>query len=320
MKSSLYLAIFFIICCVTILFVGAFAFMVYDVSMHLSAGTEVSFFNLSSFLRGFAFSIPVATVLSCFFSIFYIIKHNSHPWYNLLVYAILGLLVWFLIIPLSYKLSDVILFSDSSIETEQEDEKTLYTAGYFRKVSNGYVYFTQVHKDNTADGVIIVKGNASTFKEIPLTSFFDDISRDSLFDSAIKPTGVVNFIISFLKLFWEIGKYSYMGKGLYLVAFLSFGMSLLSVIGLIRCSDWRLCNMCYVIVSFLFLCVVNYLIYDSKFFVSVIRFFIDKEIDFLSDRRVLQLIINSVVFCAFSAIGIVNVFRKPNANQELIAE
>ena len=49
-------------------------------------------------------------------------------------------------------------------------------------------------------------------------------------------------------------------------------------------------------------------------------FFIDKEIDFLSDRRVLQLIINSVVFCAFTAIGIVNVFRKPNANQELIAE
>ena len=64
----------------------------------------------------------------------------------------------------------------------------------------------------------------------------------------------------------------------------------------------------------------GYLIYDSKFFVSVIRFFIDKEIDFLSDRRVLQLIINSVVFCAFSVIGIVNVFRKPNANQESIAE
>ena len=63
MKSSLYLAIFFIICCVTILFVGAFAFMVYDVSMHLSAGTEVSFFNLSSFLRGFAFSIPVDDVV-----------------------------------------------------------------------------------------------------------------------------------------------------------------------------------------------------------------------------------------------------------------
>lgn len=319
MKSSLYLAIFFIICCVAILFVGAFAFMVYDVSMHLSAGTEVSFFNLSSFLQGLVFSIPVATVLSCFFSIFYIIRHNSHPWYNLLVYAVLGLLVWCLIIPLSYKLANVVLFSDSSIENEQ-DEETLYTAGYFRKVSNGYVYFTEVHDDNTADGVIIVKGNASTFKEIPLTSFFDDITRDSLFDSAIQPTGVVNFIISFLKLFWEIGKYSYMGKGLYLLAFLSFGMSLLSVIGLIRCSDWRLCNMCYVIVSFLFLCIVNYLIYDSKFFVSVIKFFIDKEIDFLSDRRVLQLIINSVVFCAFSAIGIVNVFRKPNANQELIAE
>ena len=78
--------------------------------------------------------------------------------------------------------------------------------------------------------------------------------------------------------------------------------------------------MCSVFVAFLGLCLVNYLIYDSKFIVSVIRFFIDKNIEVLSDRRILQLIINSLVFVIFSTIGIVNAIRKPEANQELVTE
>ena len=319
MKSSLYLAVIFFLCCIACVLIGAFSFMIYDVTINLSAGSEVSFFNIPAFLEGLVFSIPVAAILSCFFLIFYIIRHPSNPWFNFLVYSFLGILVWFVMIPVSYKLSDV-LFSSKSEITQNEDDSTVYTSGYFRKISNRYVYFTEVYNDNTADGVIIVKGNPSTFTNIPLTSFFDDIHKDILFTSALEPTEFVDFAISFLKLFWEIGKYSYMGKGLYLISYFSFGLVLLSVIGLSRCSKWRLCNMCSVFVAFLGLCLVNYLIYDSKFIVSVIRFFIDKNIEVLSDRRILQLIINSLVFVIFSTIGIVNAIRKPEANQELVTE
>ncbi len=319
MKSSLYLSVIFILCCVAFTLIGAFSFMLYDVCIHLSAGSEVSFFNINSFLNGFAFSIPASSVLACFFLIFYAIRHPSNPWFNLIVYVILALLVLCVIIPLSYKFSNAISSSTSEISKESKEEN-LYTAGYFRKVSNGYVYFTQVYADNTADGVIIVKGNASTFKNIPLKSFFDDLSEDSLFTVAIKPTGVISFIISFLQLFWEIGKYSYMGKGLYLLAFFSFGLALHSVVGLARCSKWRLCNMCFVFVFFLLICYLNYLIYDSKIFVSIIRFFIDKNIEVLSDRRILQIIINSIFFIPLTVIGIVNAIQKSDANQELAVE
>ena len=64
-------------------------------------------------------------------------------------------------------------------------------------------------------------------------------------------------------------------------------------------------------------CFINLQIYDSKFFVTIIKFFIDKGFDFLSDRRILQLIINSVFFVGFTTIGIINVIRKPEANQEI---
>ena len=47
---------------------------------------------------------------------------------------------------------------------------------------------------------------------------------------------------------------------------------------------------------------------------------IDKNIEFMSDRRILQLLINSVFFVAFSTIGIVNAIRKPEVNQESIKE
>lgn len=319
MKSSLYLAVIFFISCIFCILVGAFSFMIYNVTINLSAGSEVSFFNIPIFLEGLVFSIPVAAILSCFFIIFYIIRHPSNPWFNLLVYSILGLLVWCVMIPASYKLAEVMLSSKSET-TQKEQSETMYTSGYFRKVSNGYVYFTQVHEDNTADGVIIVKGNPSTFTNIPLTSFFDDIYKDILFTSALKPSRFVDFAISFLTLFWEIGKYSYMGKGLYLISYFSFALVLLSVIGLSRCSKWRLCNMCFVFVAFFVLCFINYFIYDSKFFVSVIRFFISKNIEILSDRRILQLIINSFFFLIFSTIGIVNAIIKPEANQELVTE
>lgn len=289
--------------------------MLYIDCINLSAGSEVSFFNVSIFFKGLAFSIPSATVLTCFFLIFYIIRHPSNPWFNLMIYSFLAILVWVVIIPLSYKFSNFVTYYTSE-QSNISEGKNFYTSGYFRKVSNGYVYFTQVHSDNTVDGVILTKGNASTFKDIPLTSFFDDLSKDSLFISAVKPVGIVSYIISFLQLFWEIGKYSYMGKGLYLFAFFSFALSLLSVIGLARCSKWRLCNMSFVFVSFVFLCFINFQIYDSKFFVSIIRFFIDKELEILSDRRVLQIIINSIFFITFSTIGFINVIRNPEANQE----
>ena len=45
-----------------------------------------------------------------------------------------------------------------------------------------------------------------------------------------------------------------------------------------------------------------------------------KNIEFMSDRRILQLLINSVFFVAFSTIGIVNAIRKPEVNQESIKE
>lgn len=293
--------------------------MLYIDCINLSAGSEVSFFNFAIFIKGLVFSIPASAVVSIFFLIFYMIRHPGNPWYNLIVYAILGILVWLVIIPLSYKLSDIILFYFSE-SVQQTNESNFFTPGYFRKVSNGYVYFTQVHSDNTADGVIIAKGNPSIFTDIRLTSFFDDLTKDSLFVDAIKPAGIVGSIISFLQIFWEIGKYSYMGKGLYIISFFSFALALLSVIGLVHCSKWRLCNICFVLVSFLFIAFINLQIYDSKFFVSVIRFFMDKDVEFLSDRRILQLIINSVFFLAFSIIGFVNIFRKPEVNQELEVE
>ena len=316
MKSSLYLTVIFILCLIAFILLGAFSYMLYIDCINLSAGSEVSFFNFIYFLHGLVYSIPAASVLSCFFLIFYMIRHLSNPWLNLAVYSVLGILVWIVIIPLSYKLSDYVVRSTSET-IENLENKNFYTSGYFRQVSNGYVYFTQVHSDNTVDGVIIVKGNASTFEDIPLSSFFDNINKDSLFESSVKPTGVVNYIISFLKMFWEIGKYSYMGKGLYLLSLFSFSLALLSVIGLARCSIWRLCNMCTVFVAFLLLCFINLQIYDSKFFVTIIKFFIDKDFDFLSDRRILQLIINSVFFVGFTTIGIINVIRKPEANQEI---
>ena len=315
MKSSLYLSVVFLISSLAFILVGAFVYMLYFDCIHLSAGSEVSFFNGLTFFKGLVFSIPACTVLSCFFIIFYMIRHWSNPWYNLIVYAILGILVWLVIIPVSYKLSNHIVYS-SEENSQITENRNFFTPGYFRQVSNGYVYFTQVHSDNTVDGVIITKGNSSTFKDIPLTSFFDDLSKDSLFVSAIKPVGIVSYIISFLQLFWEIGKYSYMGKGLYLISFFSFALSLLSVIGLTKCSKWRLCNMCLVFVSFILICFINLQIYESKFFVAVIKFFIDKDFDFLSDRRILQIIINSFFFLIFSILGIINNITKPDVNQE----
>lgn len=315
MKSSLYLSVVFFISSLAFILVGAFVYMLYFDCIHLSAGSEVSFFNSLTFLKGLVFSIPASTVLACFFIIFYMIRHYSNPWYNLIVYAFLGILVWIVIIPLSYKLSNYIIYS-SEDGVQITEDRNLYTPGYFRAVSNGYVYFTQVHSDNTVDGVIITKGNPSTFEDIPLTSFFNDLSKDSLFVAAVEPVGIVSYIISFLQLFWEIGKYSYMGKGVYLIAFFSFALALLSVIGLTKCSKWRLCNMCLVFVSFLILCFINLQIYESKFFVNIIKFFIDKKLDFLSDRRVLQIIINSFFFLIFATIGIVNAIRKPYVNQE----
>ena len=313
MKTSLFLTIVFIVTCLAIVILGATVFMLYDDCLHLSAGTEVAFFSLPVFLKGLVLAFPFACVISCLFMAFYIVRHPNNPLFTVIVYVIIGIAVWLVFIPVSYRLYDIVDF-ESEVKTNENN----ITENYFRDNYNSIIYFTEIDENLLSSGVAITNGNASVFEKQKVTDFFDVKAVDPLFYNTVTPTGVISRITSFLQTFWAIGKQALSGNFLFFFAFMSFGLALLSILGLNRCSMWRLCNISWMFVFFFVICHINFEFYCSSVISSIVGFFIERKINFLSDRRVIQIICNSAFTVVFIAIGIINVIKHPNANKEVV--
>lgn len=311
-------------------------------SFAFAAGTKLHFLNLLYLIYGFAYSIPIAAILSSLMVIFYTIKHDSNKWMNLGIYILICALIYGLILPASFKLVDVL-----DQKHENDEKKTQFlTLEYFRPINNGkdgICYIRNINHNGKIDGLILKDGKITNFygktaselfapneqfsseqssNEQPVASKLSVIIspkisiNDPLLENSIKPKGVIQVLITLFQTMLEIGAYSYRGKGLFLIAFLSMAVALQSVYGYAKTSKWRLCNGSWVLGTFIIVCICNLAIYIAPVTDTIVASAMEKNLSILSDRSYLQIILNSVFFAINLTVGIVKACKNPNANKK----
>ena len=317
MKKIISLFITFVVSFAVLDIIGATSYMIYFDCMHFVVGTDLEFFNFSVLLQGLIYGIPFSAIVSVLLICFFTIRHGGHHWINFGMYIFCVLLTWAVIVPLSFMLSNK--YFSGSTDISVEEAKSFVSPGYFRQADDD-VYFFQDITDDKASGIVIRNGkiqkadNVDTYETFHMEKNSD--AYDPLVNATLNPPFTIHVLFVLMNEFLETADYSYRGKGLYLIAFLSFALALSSVYGFSKVSKWRLCNGCFVFSAFVVICMVNLGIYTSPITAKLITFFMNKNLTVLTDYGVLQIIANSVFFLIALIVGIVKAVKNPHANEE----
>ena len=133
-----------------VIYIGAMVFLtlafatLFMFSCNLTSfvtGLSSSFFSLNFFMRGILTSVPLVCVIVHALFIFYLIRHPSKKILSTILYAALGALSWFIIIP-----ADLNLISTY----EKNSEPTRIEAsspGIFRNEENGVYYYSRIYEN-----------------------------------------------------------------------------------------------------------------------------------------------------------------------------
>ncbi|MCR5698272.1 MAG: hypothetical protein K6G52_01395 [Treponemataceae bacterium] len=322
MKRSLLLPVVFISAFIIITIFSATGYMICTECLKVSVGTKVNFFNAITFLYGIAYSIPVSAVTACIYMIFYAIRHESNRGINFLFYSLISALIWVVLIPASFALTDKL---NEKFYNFKNTEVQTVSPHFFRETDDQICYIEKIDENKKASGVFIRHGIITPFADKELDELFPknkgiSFIADPILFKYLAPKGAVNQVLKVIQTFLEIVPYSYKGRGIYLLAVLSLALAIQSIYGLAEATKWRLCNGTFVAAAFIFISILNTQLFISPLATKIMAFFIERNVEFLSDRRFLQIIINLLIFIVNLIIGLVKAFTNPNANKEVTEE
>ena len=223
---------------------GACLYMVYSACTVLVAGESLAAFSVTLFVNGLFASFPVCMMVSSMMLTLYLIRHPAFPIIPICMYFILMSSVWIVLVPFSNKLSM------KYRKTNQTEASTRTVSPGFFRHDDGYIlFYSKITDAHEVDGVCIddtgSSGRLYTYEKVPLAKNERKFS-DSLIEETVAMPKLFQLIIkgntileSTSLVMTERGKtigYSWW------LCFASFGLALLSVIGLRRVSNWRLLN------------------------------------------------------------------------------
>ena len=322
MKKSLLLPVFFISAFIIVTIFSATGYMICTESLKVSIGTKINFFNAISFLYGISYSIPVAALAASMYMIFYTIRHESNRGINFLIHCLISVLIWALLIPSSFAFTNKL---NEKFPDFKNAETQTVSPNFFRETGDQICYIEKIDDNKKASGVFIKHGIITEFSGKDLDEIFPkekEISfiADPILFEHLAPKGAVSQVLKVIKTFLEIAPYSYKGRGLYLIAVISLALAIQSIYGLAETTKWRLCNGTFIATAFIFICIINTQLFISPLATKIMAFFIERNVEFLSDRRFLQIIINSIIFIINLTVGLVKAFTNADANKEVTEE
>ena len=240
---------------------GACLYMVYAACTFLIAGEALAVFSISLFLQGVFISFPVCMIVSAMLLTLYLIRHPALPVVPLCMYAALVAVAWLVLIPLCTK------FSQSYAQKQvQVTEQRAVSPGFFRH-ENGYLfYYSRVSYDKSVDGICVDSANNDgkvyTFEGLPLAQTKKNFS-DSLIEETIAMPKLFMLLIQVSSILKKSGDAAWSAGHAWWLCFASFGLALLSVVGLRRVTSWRLLNTFVIIFATMGIIILNALYYGT---------------------------------------------------------
>lgn len=262
MRSFFSVVITYIILCVVGTYICASLFMVYIGCLNFVVGQPLKIFSLEALRIGLEISLPLLIMFIPMFLILSSIRHSKRNRVIVIITTIvLSCISWFVGIPAFFKFSK----TDLSIKVIEEQK---LSSGYFRISGDQIYYFTNVTNSNKVNGIIINTNSSGIdnreFRiihneeiEIPGSEKFTDIlvKRSVEIPSSLKR---VNSDLIYL----SNGAYNSYSNSLLSWCFFSlFGLALVFVFTLTRCSRWRLINAFFVLVTTCFVIKINAICY-----------------------------------------------------------
>lgn len=262
-KHALMVAFTFFVLSIVATLLSAMLFMVYMLCTHVVSGQSITSFDSVLFVEGMLSSAPFVMLASAMFMILYMIRHPYTHWLPLTVYAVLYTVAWLLFIPAVFSLENH--FDEQGIVSNVEYGHL--SPDYFRNSDGLVFYYSQVQKDNLANGVCIdltdSYGKVYSFSNVRLPGSNGDFI-DSLVKSAVGMSPVMSAIMKCLENLADVARLSILGGYLRWITFATIGLALMSVVGLRRVSRWRLVNVAFVVAFSVFIFVFNVFCYTSS--------------------------------------------------------
>jgi hypothetical protein len=313
-KTSLQLILVFLVIIVLGTVAGACLYMVYMACTMLVAGESLAAFSVSLFIRGLFVSFPICITASGMLLVLYLIRHPAFPMIPIIIYALLISAAWLFLVPLSGKLSE-----RYNTKVNEPQSPKIVSPGFFRHDGEYIFYYSKLSYENKADGLCIDNANNKvyTYTGIQLAPKKEGFS-DSLIEETVAMPKLIKILVSGTKIL-ENTAVSFYHKGYsWWLCFLSFGLALLSVIGLRRISGWRLLNTFIVIFATAGIFAFNALYYGTSVFGKVALFCNDwfKQTSFIHEPFIV--ICNVFTSLLFLLWGLcLDIFKK---NKELDEE
>lgn len=296
----------------------------------LVAGEPLSLLSLDSFIQGIFTLLPIISVASCLFMIFYLIRHKANKVFSTLIYMVICLSVWLFIIPFSFNISDKLNSKQEQINTLEPTNHV--SAGFFRKVNNGIYYFSSVDENGNADGLYIDtenlygrKSGVHPVSEMPSNMVSTEGFIDPLIFQAVIPDSLFTKIYQRMSLLINYGKKSNSRSYYAWISFAFMGLSTTLLLGLKRCSKWKLLNVMLILGTFALLCHLNSLVYSAPLFQQLRHILIPNVENpnpfknyggLLGWRGFIPFCVNGIFSIIFALVGVINSIRDSNKQKE----
>lgn len=294
--------------------IGMFICVQYFDSINLVAG-ERFFVSKETFVLGIFCTLPVMFLLLPFALVLYKIRHKDSPAASFATFAILSILNWFVLYPVTLKLQTL---AEKNFSGNADFSKlNELTPGYFRRSSGNLYFFNKKTEENSAD-VIILKDSAGQLdfakeEKLDVSANSDFYKNSSPFRDPLVKETMTGIPYRAINIFHSIKTQAVRAWSYGIIPWLCFssiGFALCSLYSLIKFSSWRMVNALAALVfsgavlwfnDFYFSAANNAMrnFLQSFFYESgKLGFFIDNGIEFP------LMIINLIFGVIFTAIGI----------------
>lgn len=272
--------------------------------------------SFKHFCNGFFLAVPFCLAISSLFLIMFQIRHSKKDAKITIAYFCLGLLSWLVFIPCFYKISEPREFS------LERDTYVQLSSGYFRKVENGTMYFSQIFPYGDYDGLFFDTRNHNMelsnvfvmdkekLPEIEGSDFVDSLIEKSLPRSNLF-TMILNFLIDFYTKIKDALEKGYV----YYLFVASIGIPLIALLSLKKISSWKLLTVTTIVASYISILVINFFYGNSNFFSWLINLFSFIQDDYLQ-KSFGQLALNLILVLIVGFWGIIAVIKDKKRRQD----
>lgn len=270
-KSSLWMLLYWFLFSAAGTAAAGFIFMIAMDLTVMVAGQSLEFFCSDFFVRGIFASFPLVQILVFCAMIVYLIRHKKFPAARIFTYFFLGICVWLFLVPLSFKIEKKLGLDSPALKNDKG-----LSSGFFRKEGGGIFYFSEIHSDNTADGLFIdVSGDSGeagrvfTFSSAIIDEEFSGNFADSLIKQAAKLPAIIEFPLKVYSFFLAKGHICLeKGFGSW-VMFCSLPLLMLACIIFNGISVWPLVNALTVFFVQIVISVFNFAVAEGIVFSAV---------------------------------------------------